>query len=274
MSSRDFTSESERVLPKVRAAATRATRNVLRVLTRSPFATGRGNGGWSGGGDGGASSDGLAELLASSAPASGLVGVWRDFECYWRRAGALGLAAKARVLVTDKPVWALALYRVGRGARDGRWSGWRRFAAKATYAALHGPVNRWANVALDGHASVASDVWLAIDGGPIVIGPRCSVGEGASLCGGNTLGVGGRGEKRGAPTLGPGVVLAPGAMVVGRVAIGARTVVGPNSVVVTDCAPDACLLGTPAKPMPREGIPAVAPERFTPYVGEGAGTLQ
>ncbi len=51
------------------------------------------------------------------------------------------------------------------------------------------------------------------------------------------------------PTIEPGVNVGTGSKIIGPVKVGARAVIGANSVVVDDVAPGAVVVGAPARPI-------------------------
>jgi serine O-acetyltransferase len=54
------------------------------------------------------------------------------------------------------------------------------------------------------------------------------------------------------PEIGNYLLLSPGAKIVGRVKVGHRVLIGPNSAVVTDVEDDAVVMGVPATPIPED----------------------
>lgn len=83
----------------------------------------------------------------------------------------------------------------------------------------------------------------------IVIGDGVVIGEGCTLYQHVTLGGRRRGDwQRGAyPIVGDGVVLFAGAVIAGAIAIGDRSVIGANAVVLEDVPPDSTAAGNPAR---------------------------
>jgi len=85
-----------------------------------------------------------------------------------------------------------------------------------------------------------------------VIGETAIIGDDCMLYHGVTLGgVSSKHEKR-HPTLGDEVVVGTGATVLGPVTIGSRTLIGANSVVLSDAPADSVLTGIPATVHPRK----------------------
>jgi acetyltransferase-like isoleucine patch superfamily enzyme len=71
--------------------------------------------------------------------------------------------------------------------------------------------------------------------GPATIGRRCSISQGV------TIGVSGRGEKEGLPTIGDEVYLGPGAKLFGKITIGHSVKIGANAVVYKDVEDNAVI---------------------------------
>jgi serine O-acetyltransferase len=108
-----------------------------------------------------------------------------------------------------------------------------------------------AAVKLVNHALTGADLAWQAQAGPglvlyhpagVVIGPDVTLGAGCALGARVTLGHGGAGS----PTLGDGVYVAPGAVVIGRVSIEAGAQIGANAVVLDDVPAGAFAAGVPA----------------------------
>lgn len=78
-------------------------------------------------------------------------------------------------------------------------------------------------------------------GGPTKIGKFCNISQE------NTIGVAGRGEKRGIPELGDFVYVAPGAKIIGKIKIGNHVAIGANAVVTKDVPDNAVVVGVPSQ---------------------------
>jgi serine O-acetyltransferase len=138
--------------------------------------------------------------------------------------------------------------------RFGRWlhvertgSQWIRLPSRIVHLLLRQPVLWTTRVSLPPQCRVGPGVWLGSHD-RIGVSPDASVGPRARLCGGNTIGVGGRRGARGAPRIGEGVVLAPGAVAVGPITIADGAIVGPNSVAAKSIPSAGTYVGTPARP--------------------------
>jgi serine O-acetyltransferase len=98
---------------------------------------------------------------------------------------------------------------------------------------------------------------LFIDHGMgVVIGQTAVVGDDVLIYHGVTLGGTTTLRQKRHPTIGDGVTIGAGAIVLGAVTIGAHSVIGANAVVVSDAPANSVLTGIPAKVRPRGTKPA------------------
>jgi len=74
-----------------------------------------------------------------------------------------------------------------------------------------------------------------------VFGNNCNISQGV------TIGVSGRGSKRGVPTIGENVYIGVNAVIVGPITIGNNVLVAANSLVNTDIPDNAVVMGVPAQ---------------------------
>jgi serine O-acetyltransferase len=83
--------------------------------------------------------------------------------------------------------------------------------------------------------------------GCIIVGSDVKMGANCNLSQGVTLGVSGRGEKRGSPQIGNRVFIGAGAKVFGPITIGSDAAVGANAVVSRSLPERAVAIGIPAQ---------------------------
>ena len=74
-----------------------------------------------------------------------------------------------------------------------------------------------------------------------------SIGENCTIEQNVTLGIAGRGDERGHPTIGNRVFIGAGAMIVGKITIGDDAYIFPGSVVTRPVPPRAVVMGYPAR---------------------------
>ncbi|MEO8908125.1 MAG: serine O-acetyltransferase EpsC [Microbacteriaceae bacterium] len=92
----------------------------------------------------------------------------------------------------------------------------------------------------------------------VVVGETAVIGDDVMLYHGVTLGGKSHGSGKRHPTLENGVMVGAGAQVLGDIRIGARSVIGANSVVVHDAPADSVIVGIPGVARPRSNAQAAA----------------
>ena len=70
--------------------------------------------------------------------------------------------------------------------------------------------------------------------GEIIVSSQAKIGENVNISQGVTIGVSGQGDKRGCPTIGNNVYIAPGAKIFGKITVGDNVKIGANAVVYKD----------------------------------------
>ncbi|MEG2070422.1 MAG: serine O-acetyltransferase, partial [Bacteroidales bacterium] len=87
--------------------------------------------------------------------------------------------------------------------------------------------------------------------GAAIIGDNCNISQGV------TIGVAGKGERRGVPQIGNHVYMAPGVKIIGKIKIGNHVAIGANAVVTKDVPDYAVVVGIPAKVISMEGSDSI-----------------
>lgn len=155
-------------------------------------------------------------------------------------------ASLLNLCLTEQGLWALLQYRV----------------ASALYrSALPNPIKRpllvlmsmWqkvveiaAGITLPYQATIGPGLYIGHYGN-IIVSPDAVIGHTCNLSQGVTIGVSGRGSRRGVPIVGNRVYIAAGAVVVGKITIGDDAVIAANSLVSTNVAARTTVMGVPAQ---------------------------
>jgi serine O-acetyltransferase len=87
-------------------------------------------------------------------------------------------------------------------------------------------------------ATVGPGLYIGHHGG-ITVSSIAVIGRDCNLSQNITIGVSGAGKKRGAPMIGDNVYIAPGARVVGKIAVGHNVKIGANAVIHQDLPDNA-----------------------------------
>jgi serine O-acetyltransferase len=137
------------------------------------------------------------------------------------------------VMFTDSYA-VMVMTRVRQGARRWHIPGVNRFLRLAQIA-IYG-------VEVGKDVELGEGVYLVHTVGT-VIGGNARIGARTRLMGNNTIGTA---KENGYPDIGEDVLIGCGARILGPVKIGARAVIGANSVVLHDVPADSVAVGAPA----------------------------
>ncbi|MFO0697774.1 MAG: hypothetical protein U0236_00970 [Nitrospira sp.] len=102
---------------------------------------------------------------------------------------------------------------------------------------------RW-GIEIDRSAQIGPGCYIGHYGG-ITISGQAKIGSNANISQLVTIGVSGEGEKRGVPTIGNDVYIAPGAKVFGKIRIGNNVKIGANAVIHKDIPDNAIVVLDP-----------------------------
>ena len=94
----------------------------------------------------------------------------------------------------------------------------------------------------------------------IIINGYCEIGDDCILRQSVTMGIRSLDDMTGAPTLGRGVDVGAGAVILGRITVGDGAQIGANAVVLEDVPPGALAVGVPARIIERSAPPGAAIE--------------
>jgi serine O-acetyltransferase len=132
---------------------------------------------------------------------------------------------------------ALMVYRFGHWLLN--QSGAKRFFLGPLYSRLQHRVWKKWGMDISPKAEIGQGV-LIIHFGGIFIG-QATIGKMCSIHHDTTIGLGGSGLRRGIPSIGDNVFIAPGAVIAGKIRIGSNVRIGSNAVVQRDI-PDNALV--------------------------------
>jgi serine O-acetyltransferase len=107
-------------------------------------------------------------------------------------------------------------------------------------------------IALQPQATIGEGLYIG-HGGSVFVGGKVVMGDNCNLSHEVTIGVGGRGDRRGMPVIGDRVYIAPGAKLFGQITVGNDVAIGANAVVTKSIPDRAVAVGIPAQVISREG---------------------
>jgi serine O-acetyltransferase len=171
---------------------------------------------------------------------------WRHIYRDYRRYKATGdSAARAQGF------WASSVYRASRAALHAR---------PRLLRALLLPFVRIAQtlteivtgISLPPECEIGDGLYIG-HFGAIVVAPEARIGYNCSMAQNVTIGLGGQGAERGAPTIGNRVFIAAHSVIVGRIEVGEDAMICAGSVVTRPVPPRAVVVGNPARVISFEG---------------------
>jgi serine O-acetyltransferase len=144
---------------------------------------------------------------------------------------------------TDRALWSIAVYRMGRSILEIRSGPIRRFLFTA-YLPLARAVETVSKTTLPVFAEIGGGLRV-VDCGMIFLHSNCVIGRNCTLRRGVTIG---NARDDGAtPVIGDNVDIGAYAQILGGVRIGDDAKIGSMSVVLRDVPPGASAIGIPAK---------------------------
>lgn len=93
-------------------------------------------------------------------------------------------------------------------------------------------------------ANIDTGLYIGHHGG-IVVSSQTKIGKNVNLSQGVTIGISGKGDRRGVPVIGNNVYIAPGAKVFGKITIGNNVSIGANAVVNQDIPDNSIVVLSP-----------------------------
>jgi serine O-acetyltransferase len=150
-----------------------------------------------------------------------------------------------KLLLTERGLWAILMYRLEAAAYASALPAVVRRPVRGLLTLAHLFVEVVTGVSLPCTARIGPGLHIPHAGG-IVLHADATLGEDCGVSQGVTVGVSGRGDRRGVPIIGDRVYLGAHSVVAGPVWVGDGAVVGANSLVTRDVPPGHTVLGVPA----------------------------
>jgi serine O-acetyltransferase len=151
----------------------------------------------------------------------------------------------AILLLTEQGLWALLPYRMASALYRSHVPVVMKMPL-ITLAAVQKVIEIVVGITIPYQASVGPGLYIGHFGN-IVLSPEAVIGHTCNLSQGVTIGVSGRGERRGVPKIGNRVYIAANAVVAGNIDIGDDVVIAANSLVIADVPAHTTVMGVPAQ---------------------------
>jgi len=172
---------------------------------------------------------------------------WRHIYLDYRRYKVTGdPAARAQGF------WASCVYRVSRAAVYGARPRFLRAPLRVVALVAQKLTEVLTGIGIPAECEIGEGLYIGHFGG-IILSRDCRIGHNCSIAQNVTLGTGGTGESRGAPTIGNRVFIGTHSVIVGRISVGEDAMICAGSVVMRNVAPRAVVVGNPARVVSFEG---------------------
>lgn len=180
-------------------------------------------------------------LSSHPPPAPRFANIRSDFE---RAYGYLTGSRTKRIAAcfASPGIQALIVYRFGRWLRSQGLI--TRVVLEPTYFLCHLMIKCLWGIDIPRACQIGAGLYIGHFGG-ITLSPATMMGVNCNLSQDVTIGLGGKGERTGVPTIGDGVYIAPGAKLFGKIRIGNDVKIGANAVVYRDVPDHAVVVLAP-----------------------------
>ena len=175
---------------------------------------------------------------------------WRLLYLDYRRYRAAGRSVAATILLTQG-FWASFVYRLSNAFVAALPQGIAHTIARALAAVAQKLVEIVTGICIPRDCEIGGGLYLPSFGSIIL--SHGSIGENCTIEHNVTLGIAGKGDERGHPTIGDRVFVGAHSMIVGRITIGDDAVIVPGSIVTRSVPPRAVVMGHPARVVSRDG---------------------
>lgn len=149
-------------------------------------------------------------------------------------------------VLANQGLWALAEYRFSSWVRAKVRIPIVRPVLRLFCFVWHKFIEIITGINLPSSAEIGKGLYIGHFGG-IILNSEVKLGEYCNLSQDVTIGIAGRGDKRGCPIIGSRVYIAPGVRIIGPVTVGNDVAIGANAVVTKDLPDNAVAVGVPAK---------------------------
>lgn len=150
------------------------------------------------------------------------------------------------LLLTQQGLWALCVYRLFNAIYRSKLP--KIF--KIVFLWIGTLKQKWieiiTGITIPYTATIGEGFYIGHHSG-IIINARAVIGTHCNISQGVTIGVSGRGEHRGVPTIGNRVYMGANAVIAGAITVGDGAVIGANSLVVKDVPAGVTVVGVPAQ---------------------------
>jgi serine O-acetyltransferase len=170
----------------------------------------------------------------------------------YRRYVATGDGGFFSIVFLSQGFWACSVHRVSKYLLGQvRFAPFRK-ALRAFLAVAQKGVEITTGICMAPECQISEGFYVGHFGG-IFIHKDSPIGRNCNISQGVTIGIGGRGDKRGVPKIGDRVYIGANAILVGDIVIGEDAAIGAGAVVTKSVPPRGNVLGNPARVISSQG---------------------
>lgn len=152
----------------------------------------------------------------------------------------------ARLFLTQQGLWAIFVYRINHQIYVSGFPKILKTPLLLVGLLFQKLIEIIAGISLPHSAKIGREFYIGHFGG-IIINSKAIIGNNCNISQGVTIGISGRGAKRGVPIIGHNVYIGANAVVAGAISIGDNVLIAANSLVVDSVEDGVTVVGVPAK---------------------------
>jgi len=172
----------------------------------------------------------------------------RDVAAYRRASGGGAL----KLVLSEQGLWALLEYRLAVAVYRSTWPKIIKWPVHVVLTLWHKVIEMATGISLPCTVTAGPGLYLP-HGGLRIVNAGVALGADCVISQGVTIGVSGRGERRGVPRVGDRVYFGVNAVVVGKIVVGDDVLIGANSLVNRDVPAHCTVVGVPAVVVNQKG---------------------
>ncbi|MEO9571681.1 MAG: serine acetyltransferase [Polaribacter sp.] len=147
---------------------------------------------------------------------------------------------------TTQGLWAIFVYRISNYIFKSKFLGILKKPLLLVAIIFQKGIEIMTGISIPYSCSIGHSFYIGHFGG-IILNSNAKIGDNCNISQGVTIGVSGRGDKRGVPILGDNIYVGANAVLAGKIKIGNNCVIAANSLVVESIKNNATVIGVPAK---------------------------
>lgn len=164
-----------------------------------------------------------------------------DFEKYKRYSGRSSIY----LFLTQQGLWAILVYRFFNAIYRSRLPKKVRVVLLLPAVVFQKSIEILTGISLPYSAKIGKNFYIGHFGG-IIVNSKTIIGDNCNISQGVTIGVSGRGARRGVPKIGNNVYIGANAVIAGSIEIGDDVLIGANSLVTDSVKAGWTVVGVPA----------------------------